>query len=153
MKKSKKSKKPEKSNIVANNLTAFMKGMEDDDTRQIIVNLQAALEFKEEELRIYRKKFTEATGKDRPDLTDDERRGLARKGKELNKLLLSLVDGSWSPQTVMGWYNTLIADKYNSVGPGQKKRGRKRIPKDIEDFIIKVAKENRNWGYDRIRDT
>ena len=107
-----------------------MKGMEDDDTRQIIVNLQAALEFKEEELRIYRKKFTEATGKDRPDLTDDERRGLARKGKELNKLLLSLVDGSWSPQTVMGWYNTLIADKYNSVGPGQKKRGRKRIPKD-----------------------
>ena len=47
----------------------------------------------------------------------------------------------------------LIADKYNSVAPGQKKRGRKRIPKDIEDFIIKVAKENRNWGYDRIRDT
>ena len=153
MKKSKKSKKPAKTNIAANNLTAFMKGMEDDDTRQIIVNLQAALEFKDEELRIYRKKYTEATGKERPDLTDDERRGLARKGKELNKLLLSLVDGSWSPQTVMGWYNTLIADKYNSVAPGQKKRGRKRIPKDIEDFIIKVAKENRNWGYDRIRDT
>ena len=109
MKKSKKSRKPAKSNIAANNLTAFMKGMEDDDTRQIIVNLQAALEFKEEELRIYRKKFTEATGKDRPDLTDDERRGLARKGKELNKLLLSLVDGSWSPQTVRSFFDVLFS--------------------------------------------
>lgn len=35
MKKSKKSKNPAKSNIAANNLTAFMKGMEDNDTRQL----------------------------------------------------------------------------------------------------------------------
>ena len=89
--------------------------MEDNDTRQLVVNLQAALEFKDEELRIYRKKYTEATGKERPDLTDDERRSLARKGKELNNLLLSLVDGSWSPQTVMEWYNTLIAEKHNKI--------------------------------------
>lgn len=153
MKKSKESKKSAESNIAANNLNAFMKGMEDDDTRQIIVNLQAALEFKEEELRIYRKKYTEATGKERPDLTDDERRGLARKGKELNKLLLSLVDASWSPQTVLGWYKTLIADEYNSVAPGQKKRGRPAVTTEIEKRIIQIAKSNRNWGYQRVQMT
>jgi hypothetical protein len=156
----KKSKKNGNVNIAEKNLSAFMKGMEDNDTRQLVANLQATKEYLEEELRIYRKKYTEATGKERPDLTDDERRSLARKGMELNSLLLSLVDSSWSPQTVMGWYNTLIADKYNRVGPGQKKRGRKRIAKDvelageiagIEEFIVKLAEENRNWGYGRIR--
>ena len=88
--------------------------------RQVVANLQAVIEYKEEELRIYRKKYKEDTGKERPDLTDDERRGLARKGKALNKLLLSLVGGSWSPQTVLGWYKTLIAEKYDSVAPDRR---------------------------------
>ena len=149
----KKSKKIGNANIAESNLTAFMKGMENNDTRQLVANLQAVIEFRDEELNIYRKKYTEATGKERPDFTDDERRSMARKGKALNKLLLSLVGSSWSPDTVMGWYRTLIADKYNSVAPGQKKRGRKCIPQEVEDFIIRVAEENRNWGYDRIRAT
>ena len=153
MKKSKKSKKVGIVNLVTKNLNAFMTGMENSDMRQVVANLQAVIEYKEEELRIYRKKYKEDTGKERPDLTDNERRSMARKGKTLNKLLLSLVGGSWSPQTVLGWYKTLIADKYNSFAPGQKKRGRKRIPKEIEELIIKIAKENRNWGYKRVQET
>ncbi|MBP5585259.1 MAG: integrase core domain-containing protein [Lentisphaeria bacterium] len=153
MKRSKKSKKLGTVNLVTKNLNAFMTGMENSDMRQVVANLQAVIEYKEEELRIYRKKYKEDTGKERPDLTDSERRSMARKGKALNKLLLSLVGGSWSPQTVMSWYKTLIADKYNSVAPGQKKRGRKRIPKEIEELIIKIAKENRNWGYKRVQET
>ena len=99
----KKSKKDVKANPTSQNLNAFMKGMESNDMRDVVRNLQAAKKYMEEELRIYRKKYAEATGKERPDLTDDERRSLARKGKALNSCLLSLVDGSWSPDTVLGW--------------------------------------------------
>ena len=148
----KKSKKVVKANPASQNLNAFMNGMESNDMRDVVRNLQAAKEYMEEELRIYRKKYAEATGKERPDLTDDERRSLARKGKALNSCLLSLVDGSWSPDTVLGWYRTLIAEKYDSTGPKQKKRGRPCIPKDVEDFILRLAAENKNWGYKRIRD-
>ena len=105
----KKSKKIGNANIAESNLTAFMNGMENTDTRQLVANLQAVIEFRDEELNIYRKKYTKATGKERPDLTDDERRSMARKGKALNKLLLSLVGSSWSHDTVMGWDRTLIA--------------------------------------------
>ena len=149
----KKSKKVGNVNTATKNLNAFMKGMESNDTRQLVANLQAVIEFKEEELRIYRKKYKEDTGKERPELTDNERRSMARKGKALNNLLLSLVGGSWSPDTVMGWYRTLIADKYDSTAPGQKKRGRKPIPQEVEDFIVRLAEENRNWGYERIQET
>ena len=100
MKKSKKSKKVGTVNLVTKNLNAFMTGMENSDMRQVVANLQAVIEYKEEELRIYRKKYKEDTGKERPDLTDNERRSMAREEKALNKLLLSLVGGSCSPQTV-----------------------------------------------------
>ena len=143
--------KSKKRSKVSEMLKAFMKGMEHDDMRNVVANLQAALEYKEEELRIYRKKYTEETGKVFPELTDDERRGMARKANSLNMHLLSIIGGTWSPQTVLGWYNTLIADKYNSVAPGQKKRGRKPVSKDIEDLVIRMARENRNWGYKRIQ--
>ena len=38
----------------------------------------------------------------------------------------------------MGWYRKLIADKYNSVAPGQKKRGRPSIsPEDEAAIYVK----------------
>jgi hypothetical protein len=54
---------------------------------------------------------------------------------------------------VLGWYRTLIAEKYDSTGPKQKKRGRPHIPQDVEEFILRLAKDNRNWGYKRIQET
>ena len=49
------------------------------------------------------------------------------------------VVGAWSPQTVLGWYRKLIADKYNSVAPGQKKRGRSGVsPEDEAAIYVKV---------------
>lgn len=52
----------------------------DGNTRELIANLQAALDYQTEKLRIYEVKYKEETGKDRPELTDDERRRLARRG-------------------------------------------------------------------------
>ena len=114
--------------------------------RDLVANLQAALEYKKEELRIYMEKFEAETGKKQPNLTDDDRRRLARKASSLNSYLLSIVDGAWSPQTVLGWYKTLIADKYNSVAPGQKKRGRPGVSPEDEATIIRVRRRQIRTG-------
>ena len=127
------------SNTILASVQAFMDKMQDGDMRELVANLQAALEYKNEELRIYREKFEAETGKKQPDLTDDDRRRLARKASSLNSYLLSIVDGTWAPETVMGWYRKLIADKYNSVAPGQKKRGRPCVSSEIEAVIIDLA--------------
>ena len=71
----------------------------------------------------------------------------------LNSYLLSIVDGAWSSQTALGWYKTLIADKYNSVAPGQKKRGRPSVSPEDEATIISLAQANHSWGYKRIQMT
>ena len=92
------------SNTILAAMNAFMGKMQDGDMRELVANLQAALEYKNDELRIYKEKFEAETGKKHPKLTDDDRRRLARKARSLNATLLSIVDGAWSPQTVIGWY-------------------------------------------------
>jgi hypothetical protein len=49
----------------------------------------------------------------------------------------------------LAWYRRLVARKFD----GSKKRrtpGRPRIDREIEELIVRMAKENRSWGYDRI---
>ena len=53
----------------------------------------------------------------------------------------------------MGWYRKLIANRYNSVAPGQKKRGRPCVSAEIEAVIIDLAQANPTWGYLRIQMT
>lgn len=43
-------------------LNAFMGKMHDGETREMVANLQAAIEYQGEKLRIYEKKYMEATG-------------------------------------------------------------------------------------------
>lgn len=136
-----------RSEEILTTMQAFMGAMRDGDMRGVVANLQAAMEYQAEELRIYRRKYEEATGKKRPELSDDEKRRLAGKARTLNKQLLNMVDGSWSPRTVMGWYQTLISEKYDSTGPGQKRRGRPSVSPELEKAIVEIARSNTNWGY------
>ena len=49
----------------------------------------------------------------------------------------------------MGWYRRLVARKFD----GSKSRrypGRPRIDDEIEQLVVCMAKENSDWGYDRI---
>jgi hypothetical protein len=49
----------------------------------------------------------------------------------------------------MGWYRKLVARKFD----GSKSRrypGRPRINSEIEQLVVRMAKENPDWGYDRI---
>ena len=82
-------------------------------------------------------------------LTDGERRTLAEIGKQLGKRALEEVASIVRPDTILGWHRKLIARKFD----GSKNRtypGRPRIDEKIEQLIIRFARENRSWGYDRI---
>lgn len=69
-----------KTTEILTSINAFMGQMREGDTREIIANLQAALDYQTEKLRIYEEKYKAETGKERPELTDDERRSSDRCG-------------------------------------------------------------------------
>ena len=82
-------------------------------------------------------------------LTDGERRSLAEIGKRLGKQALDEVASIVNPDTILGWHRRLVAKKFD----GSKNRqypGRPRIDADIEELVVRLAKENKSWGYDRI---
>jgi putative transposase len=82
-------------------------------------------------------------------LSDGERSTLAEIGKRLGRKGLQQVARIAKPDTILGWYRKLVAAKFD----GSKQRwspGRPRISSEIEDLVIRLARENSGWGYDRI---
>ena len=82
-------------------------------------------------------------------LSDAEKKTLADIGYRLGRKALEDVANAAKPDTILGWYRELIARKFD----GSKARrypGRPRIDSEIEDLVVRMAKENIGWGYDRI---
>jgi putative transposase len=82
-------------------------------------------------------------------LSDAERTTLAEIGHRLGRKALEEVAAAAKPDTILGWYRKLIANKFD----GSKVRGtqgRPRIDEEIENLVVRMAKENPSWGYDRI---
>jgi transposase InsO family protein len=82
-------------------------------------------------------------------LSEGERATLGEIGRRLGRKALGEVATAAGPDTILGWYRRLVARKFD----GSRARGapgRPRIGKDVEDLIVRMAKENRSWGYDRI---
>ena len=54
----------------------------------------------------------------------------------------------FQPETVLGWHRQLVKRKwtYNPDGHG----GRPRIDRELDRLVVRLAKENDDWGYDRI---
>ena len=87
--------------------------------------------------------------KGRPDLSDAERGALGEIGHRLGRKVLADIATIARPDTILGWYRKLVARKFD----GSKARqypGRPRIKREVEELIIRMASENRDWGYDRI---
>src|SRR3981081_2095135 len=87
--------------------------------------------------------------KGRLKLSDAERGVLGEIGHRLGRQILADVATIARPDTILGWYRKLIARKFD----GSKARrgpGRPRIKREVEQLIIRMASENRDWGYDRI---
>lgn len=132
----------------------FLENVKDGDLREILFNMQKMNDYMWEKIRIYEEHLTSLTGKSRPDLTDSDKRRLAKKGSVLNNYLLAAVEPTWAPGTLRNWYNQLVGAKYDSTGnPDQKKRGRKPISAEIVAEVLKLAEHNPDWGYERIAGT
>src|ERR1700716_3166157 len=87
--------------------------------------------------------------KSRLKLSDAERATLGEIGHRLGRKVLGDVATVAQPDTILGWYRKLVARKFD----GSKARqgpGRPRVKREVEQLIVRMASENRDWGYDRI---
>jgi len=82
-------------------------------------------------------------------LSDPERSTLAEIGKRLGRAALQQVACVAKPDTIFAWYRRLVTRKFD----GSKLRtspGRPRIAPELEALIVRCARENSGWGYDRL---
>ena len=89
-------------------------------------------------------------GKKRILLTDDQRRLLAVKGKSLGRKALMELTTIVTPDTILRWHRTLVAQKWNYT-ERRKSVGRPCVKTEIVDLVLRFARENLSWGYDRIQ--
>src|SRR5215813_11029164 len=82
-------------------------------------------------------------------LTDAERKTLAEIGHKLGKQALAEVATIVKPETILSWHRTLVAQKFDG-SPQRQSPGRPTIAEELEALIVRIAQENRSWGYDRI---
>jgi putative transposase len=53
------------------------------------------------------------------------------------------------PDTILAWHRRLVTQKFD--GSTQRKApGRPKVDPELEALIVRMAQENRSWGYDRI---
>jgi transposase len=86
----------------------------------------------------------------RVQLADSERRELAEIGAKLGKQVLAEIATVAQADTILAWHRKFANQTVNSFA-STKSVGRPRVDKEIEDMVVRMARENRSWGYDRIQ--
>jgi putative transposase len=82
-------------------------------------------------------------------LTKGDWKTLAEIGKRLGKRALAQVATIVQPDTILAWHRRLVAKKFD--GSRQRRAlGRPKIDQELEALVMRMAQENRRWGYDRI---
>jgi hypothetical protein len=82
-------------------------------------------------------------------LSDGERATLAEIGRRLGRKGLQPVARLARPDTILAWYRKLVAEKFD--GSQQRRSpGRPRTSREIEELVVRLARENSGWGHDRI---
>src|SRR3974377_1405470 len=118
-------------------ILAFVTGLVDQE-------LLAQNEYLVAENRILK-----AQSQGRLKLTDAERATLGEIGHRLGRKALAEVANVARPDTILAWYRKLVARKFDG-SKSRRSPGRPRIKRAVEQLIVRMAKENRDWGYDRI---
>ena len=106
---------------------------------------QQVIEYLMEENRVLR----EQIGNRRMRFTDNQRCRLAVKAKRLSRKVLAQVATIVTPETLLAWHRKLIAIKYD--GSKYRSPGRPPTAADISALVVRMAEENRGWGYRRIQ--
>ena len=130
--------------------TAFMVGMTDKSAQAALLNMQKSLDYCMEENRVLREQLKERYGCKRLKLTDFQRRRLAVKGIAVGRHILANVTTLFQPDTILAWHRKLVAMKYDGSA-NRRPSGRPRVSQEIIDQVLRVAKMNPAWGYDRIK--
>jgi putative transposase len=98
-------------------------------------------------LRAENRVLREQLGERRLRFNDDQRRRLAVRAKPLGQRLEEEAPiVTW--ETLLAWHRKLIAQKYD--GSRRRPIGRPRTVAEIEALVVRMARENRDWGYSRI---
>ena len=71
------------------------------------------------------------------------------RGQKLGRKVLTQVAGIATPETILRWYRSLIAKTYD--GSARRGRGRPMTRRDVAALVVRMAVENPQWGYTRIR--
>jgi putative transposase len=96
------------------------------------------------ENRILRQQIT-----GRVQLSNGERKTLAAIGKKLGRQALAEVATIVKPETILAWHRMPVAKKFDG-SPQRKTPGRPPVDAELEALVVRLAQENRSWGYDRI---
>ena len=73
-------------------------------------------------------------------LTNDQRSTLAEIGKRLGRKGLEKVATAAKPETILGWFRKLVAQKFRWPATSS----------EVVNLIVRLARDNSSWGYDRI---
>ncbi len=112
-------------------------------TGSVDEELRIRNEYLAAENRILRSKIS-----GRVPLDDSDRATLAQIGKRLGLKALRDLATIVKPETILAWHRKLIARKFD--GSANRKPGRPRCSQQIEDLVVRLAQENKGWGYDTI---
>jgi hypothetical protein len=82
-------------------------------------------------------------------LSDAERKTLVEIGRKLGKQALEDVAQIVKPDTILSWHRKLVGQKFDGSSL-RKSLGRPRVDKELEDLVVRMAHENRSWGYNCI---
>jgi transposase InsO family protein len=100
-------------------------------------------------LRTENQVLKETHGRRRILLNDDQRRRLAVKAKVLGRRRLEEIGVLFTPDTILRWHRRLVAQKWDYSD--RRKVGRPPVSQEIVGLVLRLAKENVTWGYDRIQ--
>jgi putative transposase len=81
--------------------------------------------------------------------TDADRRQLAEKARVLGRKALHELGTVVTPETLLRWHRELVARKWTFVE--RRSPGRPRIRGELVALVLRMARENRGWGYTRIQ--
>jgi putative transposase len=105
---------------------------------------QAVIEYLQEENRV----LLAQLGRKARRFTDSQRTRLARKAKLVGRHRLGQFATLVTPDTLLRWFRVLVAKKWTFARTNP--LGRPTVDPELEQFVIKLIKENPTWGSNRI---
>jgi len=69
----------------------------------------------------------------------------------LGRKVLGETGAAFSPDTILRWHGQLVTETWD-YGERRRTVGRPRVKPEIVELVLRMARENPTWGYDRIQD-